>query len=733
MKTFYHLENRDGLIEIWLSGGKLVKKKFRPYFLVGRDEEKLVSGYIDKEYVRVKVRGIDREMVKFYFLDDKSRKKAAKGLREVFNLELSPWEEFLLDTGLEPFSEVDESLNPVGESSLDSLTKLYFSGIVYSEDGFPIEGKSPVVALAYAVNDGPVEVIYTKDMDDGSVLRDFIDVVRKVNPDAIIGYGQDADELQHMTARAKVNGLRLALGRDGEEPVQTGRFFRGMILVEQRVRGRANIDMFPIAWRDFPQLPMRTWYELADEIGVSRPKVLMKFRIPDLWKRDPDSVIGYLRAKLETIREISNKLLPNQVELSRLVLRPIHYLIRSPVGEIVESYVFREAYSKKWAIPGKSPGGGGYAGGYVWLRSPGIYEEVGYLDFASMYPSIMASHNISVETVNPPEGLCDVEPITAEGITAKVCRNYQGILSEIIEKLLKMRSELKSKMKKLPEGSPEWRRLDAIQRAVKVITNATYGYLGWEGACFKNPEAAKLVAALGRYYIKRVREIAEDKGFKTVYIDTDGIQLIGGRPEDYQELIDLINERFPLRIELEYVADRAIYLTKKKYAHLVDGKLIAKGFEFVRRDYPNIVKEAQRKVVEMLLQGESLDRIRAVVRDYVKRIEELKVEKEDLIIIETIGKEIEKFERRTKGYYVAKWLKEKKGIEVHRGRVRRILIVKGGGSINERARPAEFFSIEDVDKEYYIRLLEQVIERTLEAAKSVIREEKGAGLEEWLA
>jgi len=287
-------------------------------------------------------------------------------------------------------------------------------------------------------------------------------------------------------------------------------------------------------------------------------------------------------------------------------------------------------------------------------------------------------------------------------------------------------------MKALPEDSPERKRLDAIQRAVKVITNATYGYLGWEGACFKNPDAAKLVAALGRFYIKKVKEMAEDSGFKAVYIDTDGIQLIGGTPERYQELVNLVNESLPLRIELEYVAERAIYLTKKKYAHLVNGKLVARGFEFVRRDYPNIVKEAQKKVVEMLLAGESLNQIRRVVKEYVKRIEDLKVEKEDLIIIETIGKEVDRFERRTKGYFVAKWLKERKGIEVHRGQVLRILIVKGGGSINERARPAEFFSVEEVDKEYYIRLLEQVVERTLEAARA-IREEKRTGLEQWLA
>ncbi len=733
--VYFHLENLDGVIEIWFAGGSSKKIRHNPYFYTLPEEENKVSGFIEKEKVRAKVLGIDKELVKFSFLDDKSRKKAAKKVEKPFDLEIPPWFQLSVDRGLIPFSELDDDLASLGSPrGQEELKKLFFSGLVYSEDGFPLEGKSPIVAIAYAIDDGPIEIISTTDEDDKQVIEEFISLIKKENPDALAGYGHDADELKHLKARSQYHGIKLSIGRDGSEPKETGRFFRGTILVENRIRGRANLDLFPIAWRDFPQLPERTWYELADEIGVTRPKVLMKFRIAEAWKSDRNNTLSYLKNKLSTIREIYGKLMDHQVELSKLTMRPIHKLIRTPVGEIVESYIIKEAKKMGWVFSTKEPRKeSGYVGGYVWLRSPGLYEEICYWDFASMYPSIMAHHNISFETVNPPLGLCnEVEKIEVEGISANVCRDIRGLIPTLVMELMEERSKIKSQMRSLPADSPEFKRLDSIQRAVKVVTNAMYGYMGWSNALLMNLNAAKLTSALGRYYIKRVKEYAESKGLTTIYIDTDGIQLIGGNSTIYTSLPDEINEKLPIRLELEYIAEKGLYLAKKKYAHLVNGRLVAKGFEFVRRDYPKIIKEAQRKVVEMALKGKDLEEIKREINNFRNKILNRQVEKEDLIIMETMGKELGRFERKTKGFYVASWLLNKKGIDVHRGQVLRILIVKGPGNVNERARPAAFFDVPDLDIGYYVRLFDQVMERTVSSLKKVgISEKATRGLEEW--
>lgn len=732
---YYHLEEVDGGLELWFAGGSVRRVKHRPYFYTLPEESQKVDGFIEKEDVKAKIVGVEKDLIKFYFIDDKSRKRAARKVDKPFDIDIPSWFQFCVDNELIPFSRLSNDLKTAEEpSKLEDISKMFFSGLIFSEEGFPIEGKSPVVAVAYAFDDGPIEVISAEDTDDSTVIKEFVSLVRSRDPDALVGYGHDADELKHMLARAKYYGIKLSIGRDGSEPQETGRFFRGTILVENRIRGRANLDLFPIAWRDFPQLPERTWYEIADEIGVTRPKVMMKFRVAEAWRSNRDEALTYLERKLHTIREIYLKLMDHQAELSKLTLRPINLLIRTPVGEIVESYVIREAKAKGWVFPPKeSRREGGYEGGYVWLKSPGIYEEIVYLDFASMYPSIMAHHNISFETLDPPNELCsNVEEANVEGVSAEICRDVRGLIPELVTKLMDERARIKAKMKELPPDSPEFKRLYALQKAVKVVTNAMYGYMGWANALLRNIKAAKLTSAYGRYYIKRVKELAEHKGLTVIYIDTDGIQLTGGKEEDYEELLKEINNKLPIRLELEYIAERGLYIAKKKYAHLVNGKLVSKGFEFIRRDYPPIIKDVQRRVVEMALKGTDLEEIKKMINKFRQAILERKVQKEDLIIMETMGKELDKFERKTKGFYVARWLLEKKGIEVHRGQVLRILVIKGPGSVNERARPAEFFDVDDADVGYYVRLFDQVMERTLSSLNKIgMLEKKAGGLEEW--
>jgi DNA polymerase I len=725
-KIYFHIEDMEDQLELWFSGGASERIRYKPYLYILPEDEVNLSGFLEKERVRKKVMGVERDLVKVYFKDERSMKKAMKGLKNPMETGIPSWFKFILDKELIPFSNLD---NPSESYGIEDLKKLFFSGMIYSEHGFPIEGKSPVVAISYSIDDGPIELISASDLDDSPVIREFASVINKEDPDVIVGYGQDADEFKHIMARSKYFGLRFSIGRDGSEPVETGKFFRGTIIVENRIRGRANLDLFSVAWRDFPQLPERTWYELADELGVDRPEVMMKFRVAEAWKRDRDNALDYMRKKLRTIIGIYSKIIDNQVALSKMSLIPIHKLLRSSVGEIVEAILLRESRARDW-IAFSSPQRleESYEGGFVWIKSPGVYEDICYLDFASMYPSIMALHNLSFETVNPEEGFCErVEEVNVEGVRAKVCRDREGLVPQLVRKLIEERSKIRESLRNLRPDDPEYKRLDATQRAIKVVTNAIYGYMGWESAIFMNLSAARLTSAYGRLYIKKVREILESKGLDVIYIDTDGIQFIGKK--DCESVLDDINSEVPLRLDLRYRALRGIYLAKKKYAHLLeDGRIVAKGLEFIRRDYPKIIKDAQREIIEAILRGRE-DNTEKIVSKFRDKIIKGDVKREDLIIFETIGKEEERFERMTKGLRVSTWLKAEKGIEVHRGQVLRIIIVKGPGSVTERARPAEFFDVSDADLDYYLNLFDQVIERTLSPLR--VREVKKSGLEEW--
>ena len=64
-------------------------------------------------------------------------------------------------------------------------------------------------------------------------------------------------------------------------------------------------------------------------------------------------------------------------------------------------------------VPNKSKGSWGHVvGGYVKEPSHGIYENIVYFDFRSLYPSIIISKNISPDTLteNGNEETCHIAP-----------------------------------------------------------------------------------------------------------------------------------------------------------------------------------------------------------------------------------------------------------------------------------------------------------------------------------
>jgi DNA polymerase elongation subunit (family B) len=76
-----------------------------------------------------------------------------------------------------------------------------------------------------------------------------------------------------------------------------------------------------------------------------------------------------------------------------------HTLLKTitPVESIVARYYYKE---NKVLIPNKDffQGNMAYEGGYVFEPTPGLYNWVMAMDFASLYPSVQRQFNISPET-----------------------------------------------------------------------------------------------------------------------------------------------------------------------------------------------------------------------------------------------------------------------------------------------------------------------------------------------
>ena len=755
--TFYHCEFDEENSKLYLylkAKDKTIigKLDFSPYFFVIPKNLEVAKEELKKFRAREKGReirvtkieevsgivdGVERKLLKVFVPHVDDGKVIEKKLGSKFEfreVRIEPWQRFILDKKIEPFSilelegkivEEKESIvkveckdvRSVGRGSIEDLKFLYLDCVVYSEDGFPKVEKDPILLIGCLTNEGKMKIFKASGKNDKKMLADFIKFFKEYDPDLLVGYGQDTEDFPYLIGRARVHKLKLDLGKEGEIVEETGKYFRGMIIKETKIRGRINIDLLPVIYRDFPQLPTKRLNEVYEELELGEFEEIPAYEVKKLTMR---KIEEYAREKLKAIKKVSDKLLGFQFELSKLCYVIPNKVTRLTIGELVDSLILKEGKFRNWIFRdrGTSAEGGYYMGGEVWLKAPGIYENIIYYDIRSMYPSIIKLYGLSPEVLDcsccKGKKLIEVEE-KGKKIKHWICQKREGLLAEIVSNLIEKRMKIKEQMKKA-KGS-DYEVLYTQQYALRIISNAVYGYTGWTTSRLYRRELAETITALGRNFIRRIKEFCERNGLEPIYLDTDGIQVLGKKSIDPMKFLEKLNKELPLNVELRYVAKRGIFFAKKKYCHLVDGRIEAKGVEFIRRDYPKFIKEVQKGIIEILLKEKDVRKARKFMEGMREKLIKRRLRKEDLVLVEQLAKKIEMYERTSKIKSCAEWLLKERKVELHRGMNLEIIIIKGPGPINYRARPVQFFSEEDLDWDYYLRLFDQVMERTLNVVK----------------
>ncbi len=335
----------------------------------------------------------------------------------------------------------------------------------------------------------------------------------------------------------------------------------------------------------------------------------------------------------------------------------------------------------------------------------------------SLYPTIIVTHNISPETLNCEHKECK-EKNKVPGLKYHFCIKEEGFIPKYLKQLIELRKKIKSEMKKIKKSSPRYRLLDNRQYSLKIIANATYGYFAFIGARWYSRECAQAAAAFGRYYITKSVEMLKKENCEIIYGDTDSVFFripnVSGNAllKRSEEILEKINKEFPGIIELEFrgLYQAGIFVTrekgevgaKKRYALLdQEGNLEIRGFEVVRRDWCQLAKDIQRKVLTLVLKERNPQKAVELVRETIKKLKERKVRLDDLVIYEQITRPLNEYEQLGPHVKAAKKAKER-GIPIIEGSIIGYIIRKGSGSISDRAEPAEFVSINDYDINYYI-------------------------------
>lgn len=317
-------------------------------------------------------------------------------------------------------------------------------------------------------------------------------------------------------------------------------------------------------------------------------------------------------------------------------------------------------------------------GGYVKEPIPGMYKWVASFDLNSLYPHLIQHYNISPEMFVGMTSVPDIDDIIENNryvdtngysVTANGCmfrRDKKGFLAAVSEKGYSDRDLFKSKMKeakieyektKDEKYRKEMIRWDKKQHAKKIQLNSLYGALANAAFRWFELKFAEAITMSGQLAIKWVtRDI---NAFMNKSLGTNNIDYAIANDTDssYLTLEALVNKFLPdvtdtnkivvllsklcqdriqkvieesfvnlsnhmnsyqqkMKMKLECIADRGIWVAKKRYILNVyydegviynEPKLKVTGIEAVRSSTPRSCRDSIKEALKIVLNKHETD------------------------------------------------------------------------------------------------------------------------------
>lgn len=750
-KTFWLLdvnyEHRENKPELWMwgidTGGKrvlIIDKNFQDYsYMVlkdGASPEALVKQITKTDFPLItKIEPADKryfgkpvKALKVYCQTPEVMPKYARalqkmeGVKECLEDDLRYAMRYLIDNDVVPcgwhqidLEESKEKVKAQVDAVYEAVTApkhlqdpkqpklriLGFSMICYSSKGTAKPDKNPIVIISIATNEGEKKQLVAQNEDDKAIVTSFVEYVRKFDPDVIVGFGTNHHDWSYLTARAKKHGITLNVDRTDTAPHTS-------VYGHVSITGRANIDWYDYA-DELPEVKLKTLENIADYLDafkLERRTLIDEAEIPTYWqdKQKRSALLKFSEENTASIMGITDAMLDFASQLSSLVGLPLDHVGTAAVGFRTEWYLTREAYEINELIPKRQerpyiP----FTGGMVTAPKPGMHDDIAVLDFKSMYPNIMITYNISPDTyVSKEESEPKSGVYTAPEVKHRFRKQPPGFYKTVLTHLIQARGEIRTKLKKLGPKSSEYRALDARQKAVKVITNAAYGYTGWIGARWYVKPVAEAAAAWGRETIQKTIAHAQKLGLQVIYSDTDSVFVIN-QPAKIGKLSQEIGKTLGLEMKPDKIYTRILFTeAKKRYCGLLaNGELDIVGLEVVRGDWAAVAKNLQERVLEILLKEKSPEKAADYVRQYIADVKGGKVQYREFVIWKTLTKPPEEYAVKAPHVEAAKLL-QKEGLDLTLGDKVGYVIVKGEGKLYAKAKPYMLASEKDIDTEYYI-------------------------------
>ena len=433
---------------------------------------------------------------------------------------------------------------------------------------------------------------------EAELLLGFRDAFVKYDPDIYIGYNVWGFDHNFLYVRA------VELGIEKQFTLLSRLRFRPAFYKEQKlsssamgsnlnmtisIPGRVDIDLLHVIRTNhkFTSYSLNNVAKkvLNDEKDDVSPSQI--FVLQDGDDKDRAVIAKYCIQDCLLVTRLAERLtvIINAIAMANVCMVPLQYIFSRGQGVKCTSLVAYECYKRGYAMKTHDKHATVtmmFEGARVLQPKTGLHTKpVFCLDYASLYPTIMMSHNICPTTKVIDPKYINSAKITTKEVTFAIYSgskktgtktvlfvqphaNMRAVLPSIEETLKRKRTETRAKMKwkrlKLADGSVvggslkscdsglslitpdgtilplrkedvlstsdyftdmEINVLNGMQLAYKVTGNSLYGAQGASTSDIRDLDCAAAITAVGRGLLDMARDFLESEGCNVVYGDTD--------------------------------------------------------------------------------------------------------------------------------------------------------------------------------------------------------------------
>lgn len=398
----------------------------------------------------------------------------------------------------------------------------------------------------------------------------------------------------------------------------------------------------------------------------------------NLYKADHQKFIDYNIKDVELVDRFEDKMGLITLAMTMAYRGGVNYSDTFGTTAIWDSIIYRDLYQDNIIVPFPVESDKGtYPGGHVKEPKVGMHKHVVSFDLNSLYPSIIMQFNMSPETIldsYSPE--LDVETVLSKPMLKRPANvaiavggqhfdiTKKGVLPKIIEEMYDERVEVKKNQIKYQQELQKAEDKQTIfelqrqislaenkQMSIKILLNSLYGALGNRYFRFFDQRIAEAITLSGQAIIRwgenaindYLNNLLKTKKDYVITIDTDSLYVgLGDLVEKFnpnneidfldticQDKLEPVFERAyhsfysrhgglanKMVMKREVIADRGIYLAKKRYIlNVVDNegvrykvpKIKTTGVEANKSSTPEVCREALKEIFKVIISKEQTD------------------------------------------------------------------------------------------------------------------------------